>query len=311
MNQLLYVIWDPSLGIPIGSFTLRYYSLMYVIAFGLGYYIMDRIFKKDGEDRKLLDPLFLYMFVAVIAGARLGHVLFYQRELFIEDPLAVFLPIRTQPHFEFTGFSGLASHGAAIGILISLYLFTKKYLKRNFLWILDRIVVPVAIGGVFIRLGNFLNSEIIGKPTGSDFGVKFIEDTFNSEEAMKLTQMPNPKEAYNAIATNPQFSDLLNAVPIRHPSQLYEAFGYLLLFISLIYIFFKTDKKKYLGWIFGYFLIILFGIRFIVEFLKEPQGKEYINWFGLNTGQWLSVPFILAGIYILATAKNRIYTPKK
>ncbi len=283
MSQLLYITWDPSLGIHIGSFTLRYYSLMYVIAFGLGFYIMDRIFKKDGEDPKLLDPLFIYMFVAVIAGARLGHVIFYQGELFVQDPLAVFLPIRTHPHFEFTGYSGLASHGAAIGILISLYLFTKKYLKRNYLWILDRIVIPVAIGGMFIRLGNFFNSEILGKPSDLPWAVLFIhQDT----------------DEYG------------NLVP-RHPAQLYEAFGYLLLFISLIYLFFKTDKKKYLGWIFGYFLIILFGIRFVVEFFKEPQGAEYINWFGLNTGQWLSVPFILAGICILVTAKNRIYTPKK
>ncbi|MDR3272162.1 MAG: prolipoprotein diacylglyceryl transferase, partial [Flavobacteriaceae bacterium] len=97
----------------------------------------------------------------------------------------------------------------------------------------------------------------------------------------------------------------------RHPAQLYEAFGYFLLFLSLLYLFFKTEKKKYIGWIFGYFLIILFGLRFIIEFFKEPQGEESINWFGLNTGQWLSVPFILAGIYILATAKNRIYTPQK
>lgn len=285
MSHLLYIIWDPSLGIQLGGFTLRYYSLMYVIAFGLGFYLMDVIFKKDHIDRKLLDPLFIYMFLAVILGARLGHVLFYQKELFVEDPLAVFLPIRTQPHFEFTGFQGLASHGAAIGILIALYLFSRKYLKRNFLWILDRIVITVAIGGMFIRFGNFINSEIIGKPCNPDlpWGVLFVQQDTHE---------------YGAV------------VP-RHPAQLYEALGYFLLFISLLYFYFKTDKKKYLGWIFGYFLIILFGIRFIVEFFKEPQGKEYINWLGLDTGQWLSVPFIIAGIVILITAKNRVYTDKK
>jgi prolipoprotein diacylglyceryl transferase len=256
---------------------------MYVIAFGLGYYLMDLIFKKDNEDRKLLDPLFLYMFLAVIIGARLGHVLFYQGELFVQDPLAVFLPIRTHPYFEFTGFSGLASHGAAIGILISLYLFTRKYLKRNILWILDRIVIPVAVGGMFIRLGNFFNSEILGKPSDFPWAVLFVQQ--------------DTKE----------YGDMIP----RHPAQLYEALGYLLLFISLIYIYFKTNKKEYLGWIFGYFLVILFGIRVAVEFFKEPQGEEYINWFGLNTGQWLSIPFILAGIYILVTAGNRIYIPKK
>lgn len=285
MSHLLYIIWDPSLGIQLGGFTLRYYSLMYVIAFGLGFYLMDVIFKKDHIDRKLLDPLFIYMFLAVILGARLGHVLFYQKELFVEDPLAVFLPIRTRPHFEFTGFQGLASHGAAIGILIALYLFSRKYLKRNFLWILDRIVITVAIGGMFIRFGNFINSEIIGKPCNPDlpWGVLFVQQDTRE---------------YGAVLP-------------RHPAQLYEALGYFILFISLLYFYFKTDKKKYLGWIFGYFLIILFGIRFIVEFFKEPQGEEYINWLGLNTGQWLSVPFIIAGIIILITAKNRVYTDKK
>jgi prolipoprotein diacylglyceryl transferase len=255
---------------------------MYVIAFGLGFYLMGVILKKDKENRDLLDPLFIYMFLAVIIGARLGHVIFYQKELFAEDPLAVFLPIRTKPSFEFTGYSGLASHGAAIGILISLYIFTRKYLKRSFYWILDRVIITVSIGGMFIRLGNFFNSEILGKPSDLPWAVLFIQQDTGE---------------YGSL------------VP-RHPAQLYEALGYLLLYISLLYIYFKTDKKKYLGWIFGYFLIILFGIRFIVEFFKEPQGDEYINWFGLNTGQWLSVPFILAGIYILATAKNRIYTSK-
>lgn len=284
MSHLLYIIWDPSLGIHLGNFTLRYYSLMYVIAFGLGFYLMDIIFKKDHINRKLLDPLFIYMFLAVILGARLGHVLFYQKELFVEDPLAVFLPIRTKPDFEFTGFQGLASHGAAIGILISLYLFSRKYLKRNILWILDRIVIPVAIGGMFIRFGNFINSEIVGKVCSENlpWGVLFIQQDTHE---------------YGVVSP-------------RHPAQLYEALGYFLLFISLLYIYFRTDKKKYLGWIFGYFLIILFGIRFIVEFFKEPQGKEYINWLGLNTGQWLSIPFIIAGILILITAKNRLYIDK-
>jgi prolipoprotein diacylglyceryl transferase len=255
---------------------------MYVVAFGLGLYLMGLILKTDNEDQKLLDPLFIYMIVAVILGARLGHVLFYQKELFLEDPLSVFLPIRTQPHFQFTGYSGLASHGAAIGILISLYLFNRKYLKRSLYWILDRIIIPVAIGGMFVRIGNFFNSEILGKPSDLPWAVLFVQQDTG------------------------EYGDLVS----RHPAQLYEALGYLLLFISLLYIYFKTDKKKYLGWIFGYFLIVLFGIRYVVEFFKMPQGEEYINWFRLNTGQWLSVPFILAGIYILATTKNRIYIPK-
>ncbi|MDR3272295.1 MAG: prolipoprotein diacylglyceryl transferase, partial [Flavobacteriaceae bacterium] len=218
MNELLYISWNPDIGvhIPVINFTLRFYSLMYVIAFALGYYLMDRIFAKDKEDRKLLDPLLMYMFLAVIIGARLGHVFFYQRELLTEDPLAVFLPIETNPEFKFTGFQGLASHGAAIGIVLALYLFNKKYLKRNVLWILDRIVIPVAIGGMFIRIGNFLNSEIVGKPSDLPWAVKFYQQS----------------DGYGSI------------VP-RHPAQLYEAFGYFLLFLSLLYLFFKTEKKKY------------------------------------------------------------------
>ena len=284
MSELLYLSWNPDIGvtIPFTHFTLRVYSFMYVIAFALGYYIMDRIYTKDKEDKKLLDPLLMYMFVAVVVGARLGHVLFYQGELLTEDPLAVFLPISTKPKFEFTGFQGLASHGAAIGILIMSYFYNKKYLKRNLLWILDRIAIPVAIGGMFIRIGNFFNSEIVGKPSDLPWAVILYHQS----------------KGYGDI------------VP-RHPAQLYEAFGYFLLFLSLLYIFFKTEKKKYLGWIFGYFLIILFGVRFIIEFFKEPQDDEYINWFGLNTGQWLSIPFILAGIYILMASKNKIYVPKK
>lgn len=278
MNDLLYFVWNPDLGIHLLGFTIRYYSLMFVCAFSLGYYLMYFMFKKEKEDTKLLDPLFMYMFFAVILGARLGHVLFYQRELFVEDPLSILLPIRTKPHFEFTGFQGLASHGAAIGIVLSLYLYNKKFLKRNPLWILDRIVIPVAIGGMFVRFGNFFNSEIVGKPSDLPWAIKFVQQ-----------------------------SDEYGAIVPRHPGQLYEASGYFLLFISLMIIYLKTDKKKYLGWIFGYFLIILFGIRFIVEFFKEPQGIEYINWFGINTGQWLSIPFILAGIYIMYTSKNRIY----
>ena len=165
--------WNPSEGIDLGFFVLRYYSLMFVIAFTLGWFITKGIFNNEGESQEKLDSLFIYMVVSTLIGARLGHVFFYQSELLTEDPFSVFLPIRTVPEFEFTGFQGLASHGAAIAIIIAMFIYSKKVMKRPVLWILDRIVLAVACGGIFVRIGNFINSEIIGKPTHSDYGVIF------------------------------------------------------------------------------------------------------------------------------------------
>nr|HMQ45712.1 prolipoprotein diacylglyceryl transferase [Mariniflexile sp.] len=165
---LLKFDWNPITGIDIiGNFKLHFYSLMWVVAFVLGWYIMKRIFTKEKVSLEYLDPLFIYTVLATMIGARLGHVLFYQSELITEDFLSIFLPIRTNPTFEFTGFQGLASHGAAIGIIIGMYLYRKKYQYKSLLWILDRVVISVASGAVFIRIGNFINSEIIGKVTYS------------------------------------------------------------------------------------------------------------------------------------------------
>ena len=155
------IVWDPSVGIDLGFFTVRYYSLMFLIAFTLGYFLMKKIYKHEGISEEKLDPLFMYTVIATLVGARLGHVIFYQPELFVEDPLSILLPVRFVPEFEFTGFRGLASHGAAIGIIIAMYWYSKKVLAKHILWILDRIVLPVTIGGMFVRFGNFFNSEII------------------------------------------------------------------------------------------------------------------------------------------------------
>ncbi len=273
MTQFLAFTWDPSAGIDLGFFVIRYYSLMFVIAFTLGWFIMKRIFQNENEPQEKLDSLFIYMVIATLVGARLGHVIFYQTELLWEDPLSVFLPIRTVPEFEFTGFQGLASHGAAIAIIIAMFLFSKRVMKKPVLWILDRIVIAVACGGIFVRIGNFINSEIIGKPTYSDYGVIFTQ--------------------------------LGEEFP-RHPAQLYESAGYIIVFLILWFIYWKTDKRKYLGYIFGVFLILLWTVRFLVEFVKEAQVGERANWV-LNTGQWLSVPFILAGIYLMVKAPSRKY----
>ncbi|HET8837437.1 MAG TPA: prolipoprotein diacylglyceryl transferase [Flavobacteriaceae bacterium] len=264
------IVWDPSMGIDLGFFTVRYYSLMFLIAFTLGYFIMKKVYKYEGIPEEKLDPLFMYTVIATLVGARLGHVIFYQPELFTEDPLSIILPMQFVPEFKFTGFRGLASHGAAIGIVVAMYLYSKRVLKKNILWILDRITMPVAIGGMFVRIGNFFNSEIVGKPTQSDFGVIFVQLGENFP---------------------------------RHPAQLYEAFGYLLTFIIIWILYWKTDKRQLLGYIFGLFLILLWTVRFLIEFIKKAQVEDRSDW-AINTGQWLSIPFIIIGIYLLVRAKK-------
>lgn len=272
-----FFIWDPSTGLKIGAFKLHYYSLMFVIAFGLGFVLMRKMFKTDDADEKYLEPLFTYTLIGTILGARLGHVIFYQPELFKQDFWSVFLPIRTVPKFEFTGFSGLASHGAAIALLATTLYYSLKIIKKNPLWVYDRLGIVVALAGFFIRFGNFFNSEIIGKPVAetAPFAVLF-----------------------------PQMSDEYGITVPRYPTQLFEAFGYLALFVLLWILYKKTNKKYQQGWLFGLFFAILWSIRFIVEFLKEPQGEEIIYTSVLNTGQLLSIPLIILGIIVMLISKR-------
>ncbi|MGJ8593933.1 MAG: prolipoprotein diacylglyceryl transferase [Aquaticitalea sp.] len=272
--HFLKFVWDPSKGIDIfGFFTLHYYSMMWIIAFIIGFFIMKRIYKNEGQTDESLDSLFIYSVLGIMIGARLGHVVFYQPELFKEDFFSIFLPFSFKNGIHFTGFQGLASHGAAIGMILSMYLYNKKVLHKSVIWILDRVVIPVASGAVFVRLGNFINSEIVGKPTGSDFGVVFKQ---NGEDFA------------------------------RHPAQLYESFLYVFVFLALFYFYWKTKKGLQQGFLFGLFLVLLFVVRFFVEFLKEPQGDEYFAITGLNTGQLLSIPFILIGLYFMF-----FYKPKR
>ncbi|WP_044399305.1 prolipoprotein diacylglyceryl transferase [Lacinutrix sp. Hel_I_90] len=298
--------WNPLTGIDIvGNFKIHFYSLMWVLAFIIGWNIMKRIFKREQVNIEYLDPLFIYTVLATMLGARLGHVIFYQPELFKEDFFSVFLPFSFQNGFEFTGFQGLASHGAAIGIVVAMYFYRKKYHYKSLMWILDRIVIPVASGAVFIRIGNFINSEINGVITDSDFGVRFVQDYYNKYRIVKETGIADYKEAYQAVTNNPQFQNLLEAVPYRHPAQLYEAFSYIFVFLILLFFYLKTNKGNQPGFLFGLFLVLLWAVRFFVEFVKIPQGEEYIDWFGLKTGQWLSIPFILIGLYFMFIYKQK------
>jgi prolipoprotein diacylglyceryl transferase len=279
-----FKIWDPSNGIQLGPVTLHFYSLMFIFAFGLGYIIMARIFKIDNVNIKYLEPLFTWTLIGTILGARLGHVIFYQPELFKEDFWSVFLPISTKNGFKFTGFSGLASHGATIALIFTTLYYSFKIIKKNPFWVYDRIGIVVALGGAFVRMGNFFNSEIVGKPVDptSPFALLF-----------------------------PQQSSEYGITVPRYPTQLFEAFGYVCLFILLWVLYKKTDKKYQQGWLFGLFFIILWAVRFFVEFLKEPQGDEFIQIGGLNTGQVLSIPFMIAGVVIMIISKKFKITPEQ
>lgn len=298
------MVWNPSEGIDLGFFMIRYYSLMFVIAFGLGWYIMKKIFERENESIDKLDSLFIWTVFATLLGARLGHVFFYDWEYFRNHLSEILLPFRFSPNFEFTGFQGLASHGAAIGIILAMYFFSKKIMKRPLLWVLDRVVIPVASGAVFVRIGNFFNSEIVGHETTSSFGIKFIKDFYSPRDVVNATKIPNPKEAYNAIATNPQFANLLEQVPAKHPTQLYEAISYIFVFAALYYMYWKTDVREKQGYLLGMFLILLWSVRFVVEFLKESQGGFESDLGLFSTGQWLSIPFIIIGFLLIFKSKK-------
>jgi len=295
-DLLLYISWDinPVL-FDLGFIKIHYYSLCWILAFVMGWYVMKNIFETDKVDYKLLDPLFLYSFLGVIIGARLGE-LFYNIDSYWGEPIGkvlieVFLPVQPKTgastlfgllqDYEFSGFRGLASHGATIGFLISSYLINRKYFKRNYFWILDRVAISVPLGGAAIRLGNFFNSEIVGTPSDLPWAV-----------LLKRQQI-----SYGEI------------IP-RHPAQLYEAVCYVIIFFVIWFIYKKTDKKYQMGYIFGLFFILLWFVRFFIEFFKEDQGDEFVAQalnIGLNNGQILSIPFIIFGIIVMITSKNRVY----
>jgi prolipoprotein diacylglyceryl transferase len=274
--DFLQIIWEPaSDGVRLfGNFKIHYYSMMWIVAFVLGYRIMKKIYSNENQSHEKLDSLFMYSVLGIMIGARLGHVIFYQAELFREDFFSVFLPFKFSGGFEFTGFRGLASHGATIGMIVSMYLYNKKVLKKSVLWILDRVVIACASGAIFIRIGNFFNSEIIGKP---------------AEEGLPWAVV---------------FKNIDN-IP-RHPGQLYEAFGYLFVFLIVYFIYWKTKKGTQEGYLFGLFLLLLMSVRVFVEQFKIAQVDGREDWIlGFNTGQLLSIPFILIGIYFMFFHKRK------
>nr|WP_299384668.1 prolipoprotein diacylglyceryl transferase [Allomuricauda sp.] len=304
--------WNPDdTLLQLGIVQIKYYNLLWIAAFVVGWILMKRIFLNENKSMEKLDSLFIYGIISIMLGARLGHVIFYQSELFTDDPLSILLPIRTNPKFEFTGFAGLASHGATIAAIIAMWLYTRKWKDINMLWLLDRMAVVSAIGACFVRLGNFFNSEINGKDTDGSFfmATRFIRDhkDMPEDKAQMLTGHENANEAYKAIANDPQFASVLESIPYRHPAQLYEAICYALVFVLLYLLYWKTDKKDKRGYLFGVFMVCLWSVRFAVEFVKREQGGIEKTLGYLSTGQWLSIPLILVGLYFMfrpTTAKQ-------
>lgn len=303
----LFINWNPSdTLINLGPIPIKYYSLMFVISFLGGLQIMKKIFKNENVAEEKLDTLFIYTVVSTLVGARLGHVFFYDWAYYQNNLLEIILPFRFNP-FKYTGISGLASHGAAIGVIVAMYLYHKKHPDIKLSWILDRIVIPIAFGAVFVRLGNLMNSEIIGKVTNSDYGFRFIQQHYRSYEAIQLTGAKTAEKAYDAIVNNPKLATLLEAVPFRHPAQLYESVCYIFVFAILMYTYWKTDKKQKPFYIFGLFLVLLWSVRFVVEFYKKSQGG-FEDSLGnlLSTGQWLSIPFIIIGLYFMFRPTKKV-----
>ncbi len=303
----LSINWNPSdTLINLGPLPIKYYSLMFVIAFLGGLQIMKKIYKRENVSEDKLDTLFIYAVVSILLGARLGHVFFYDWDYYQNHLLEIILPFKFNP-FKITGIAGLASHGAAIGVIIAMYLYHKKYPEIKVSWILDRVVLPVSFGAIFVRLGNLMNSEIIGKVTNSDYGFRFIQAHYRPYEAIELTKANTAEKAYDAIAYDPKFSYILDAVPLRHPAQLYESICYIFVFAILMYTYWKTDKRNKPFYIFGLFLVLLWSVRFIIEFYKKSQGG-FEDSLGnlLSTGQWLSIPFIIIGLYFMFRPSSKI-----
>ena len=256
---------DPEIVKIFGTFPLRYYGLFFVSGIILGYTIVKKIYLREGIPVERLELLSTYIVIGTLLGARIGHCLFYEPAYYFQNPLEIILPIKKiGDSYSFIGFQGLASHGGALGVLTAIILYTRK-MKTNLIWILDRVAIVVPLTGAFIRMGNFMNSEIYGKPTNGNWGVVFMLD---------------------------------DSIP-RHPTQLYEAGSYLGIFALLMYLYYKKHEIKELkGFIFGLFLILLFTARFLIEFLKENQ-VTFEEEMTINMGQLLSVPFVILGIILI------------
>lgn len=263
------ITWNPDQTIcQLGFFALRWYSLLWVIGLAASYFVVYKLYQRQRIPEKLFDPLFFYCFVGILIGARLGHCLFYDFAYFQHHLLEIFLPMRQDGlgGWHFTGFAGLASHGGTVGLIVALLLYVRKT-KLSFMRTLDNIAMATPLTAGCIRLGNLMNSEIVGKYTNADYGFVFAR---------------------------------LNETAPRHPAQLYEAVFYFLLFPLGMWYYRSRPHHVGNGRIFGMILTLIFTFRLLVEILKEVQEPWELAMqasIGLNQGQLLSIPFILIGMY--------------
>ncbi|MEL6972817.1 MAG: prolipoprotein diacylglyceryl transferase [Bacteroidota bacterium] len=256
---LLAIEWNVSPEIvQIGPLSLRWYGLLFALGFLLGLFIVRRMFLAEKAPEEWLDKCFMYMVVGTVIGSRLGHVFFYDWDYYSQHLSEIPQVWK----------GGLASHGGAMGIVIALWIFSRQVSKKSILWILDKVAVPTALAGCFIRLGNLMNSEILGKPADSDSAWAFI---------------------FTRVSNTP-----------RYPAQLFEAIAYIISFGILYYVYWNTDRKEKPGYMLGLFFVLVFGARFYIEYFKASQGG-FETAFGnvLSTGQLLSIPFVLIGLFYM------------
>jgi len=276
MDILAFIHWNVSPEIfSLGPIHVRWYGLLFAIGFLFGYNQGEKMFKHENIDPKWLESLFIYLIVATVVGARLGHVFFYGWEYYSQHPIEIL----------YVWQGGLASHGGVLGIIIAMTIWSMKVSKRSILWVLDRVVVPSVLVAALIRFGNLMNSEIYGMQTTLPWGFIFERN---------------------------------HEIVPKHPTQLYEAFCYLLTFGVVYYMYWKTKAKEYQGLLVGVFFIMVFTARFLVEFIKEIQ-EPFESSMALNMGQLLSIPFIITGIVLVVRSirkgpvvyNNHVKTAKK
>lgn len=359
MSLFGYILWDvnPVL-FTIGVVSPRWYGLLFALGFLIGQWVIAKIFKIENKPAKDLETLLIYMVVATVVGARLGHCLFYQPDYFLLHPWEIL----------YVWQGGLASHGAIISILLALYFYSKKRKGQSFLWVVDRIVIVTALGGALIRFGNLMNSEIIGKPADKNYSFVFayhltdylnqVSDKMVSGKKIKrleketllnevtykavnleiyfdkakadsiqaylfvsnnlLPAMNNSEtelsKHFRSLDKNPQIkirdegnrvtaSVQVYCIP-RHAAQLYEALSCLVLFFFLLWLYYQRKEKTPEGQLFAIFMIVVFGLRFFYEFLKENQ-VEFENSLSLNMGQILSIPAVIFALVVLYYARGK------
>ena len=262
MDILAFIHWNVNPEIfSLGPVHVRWYGLLFAVGFLFGYNHGEKMFKHENIDLKWLESLFIYLIVATIIGARLGHVLFYGWDYYSQHPIEIL----------YVWQGGLASHGGVLGIIIAMFIWSKYVSKRSILWVLDRIVVPSVFVAALIRLGNLMNSEIYGIPTTLPWGVIFERN-------------------HETVA--------------KHPTQIYESLSYLVTFGMMLYMYWKTKAKDYQGLLVGVFFVMVFSARFFIEFIKEVQ-EPFEKGMTLNMGQWLSIPFVLTGIFLIIRALKK------